>query len=386
MADSRQYVVRPGRAPLRTSGGSDDESSCTRTIVAALVAGGLALGASLYPTPSQSLSIGSLDSPGIERAYGSPESTRSASMKRVVDFGDIDLPALLAVSKFLVESPGAVSVETLLNLTDTTWFRDVVDTIEGISVSESEKHYFSATFAALRGGGGGGGGSSAALPTTLQDWAMFLNLLLYRLPSYVFDRLSGAIAKALPGFIDPFGIERLEASLSAMIAPPPVVVPNPTAETVVAALIESPAIGTSTQISIAPPAPPASPAPPAPPDPIPVEIPSTPTSYEPPPTVDTSQSEAPTPSSPDPTPEETPSTETTDAPEIDDTELEHGDEENDSEEDDGPGTQGGSGSGGEESESGGSAGPTGSDGDGGHTATGSDGNGSSPSDNSADGQ
>ncbi|RZT25333.1 hypothetical protein EV589_1065 [Mycobacterium sp. BK558] len=240
---------------LRRTGGIDcDERKSARALIAAIVAGGLAVSAVLYPTPGEVPFIGSLDAPSADHASGLPGRVESISTNYAAAFEEVGLQQLLQVVNIFRENPHAMSVDTLVTLTNTYGLRNVVQVLAAVGVTGVVSRSPSEIFGGAVGGGGGG--SLTALPGTLPEWALLLEFLLHRLPAQFLDSLPAVISRMLPA-LDPVGIQSVMTSLTAVAAlSPPIPVPAPApAPSAVPMPVDAPGPAPSTVATVAPPAP-----------------------------------------------------------------------------------------------------------------------------------
>jgi hypothetical protein len=235
----------------------------SRSLIAGIVAGGLALSASLYPTPGELPIIGRLDSPGIGAASEIADRLGAVISTTHVAFDEAAVTTLLHVAKVFMEHPNIVSVDTLLTLTETYGVQNVLQSFETIAVTADILRTHTDVFNG--GGGGGGGGAQVVLPNTLSEWMLLLGMLINRLPGQFLDTLSHAIARLVPELVDPVAFRRL-VTIVAAEAPiePPTPLPAPVQTLLVAPSLAADVPGPATPLEEKPAAPQSPPPPPLP--------------------------------------------------------------------------------------------------------------------------
>ncbi|MEZ0340676.1 hypothetical protein ACAG25_11910 [Mycobacterium sp. pV006] len=241
----------------------DGERRSARSLTAAVVAGGLALSASLYPAPDEVPFFGSFGDPGLNQAFGLPVLVEPISIIRRAEDTTIGTHELWQLARVLVAQArltpnDAVSVPA-------AWGQllDAGDFPAAVPVS---CEMYSAIFVMSGGGGGGASVGAAALP----DWLIYLNFLMRQLPARIFHELATVLQRIAPPPPVPeaAGIQIL-ALPAAPVPLPPETVPAPApAQSVAPPAPGMP--GPVTPASAAPPAPPPDPLPPAP-QPAPVQ-------------------------------------------------------------------------------------------------------------------
>lgn len=244
MAVGQGSLVGPSAAVRPSCRSLNDERRASRSLIAAIVAGGLALSASLYPKPDELPIVDRLNVPGIDGVLDISEHIESILMKHVAEFDGVSVGELLKAAEVLEGQPNVVPVKMLLALTETFGIRHVLEGLERIAVTADILRTQTIVFG---GGGGGADGSPLmVLPKSLSEWVLLLDMLLHRTPEQLLDRLSYAITRLLPQLADPVVLQRLTSTVAA-------------APTIQAFTVEG--VVTSPP-SIAPPPPPPPPSPP----------------------------------------------------------------------------------------------------------------------------
>ena len=215
--------IGPSVALRGSRGNFNDERRSSRTLIAATVAGGLALSASLYPTPGELPIIGRIDSPGINAVLGIADRLETVMIERVVEINEAAMGKLLDVARVLMEHPNVVSVDTLLTLMETYGVDNVLEGLERIAATADILRTHTDLL-----NGGGGGGAPLVLPGTLSEWVLLLDMLLNRVPGQFFDMLSHAISWMMPKHTDPIVIRQLATIVAAEVPmSPPTPLPAP---------------------------------------------------------------------------------------------------------------------------------------------------------------
>ncbi|MGE2731100.1 hypothetical protein ACQI4F_16590 [Mycolicibacterium vaccae] len=216
--------VSPWQRPDRPFG---EERKSARSLIAAVVAGGLALSASLYPSVGEVPIPGFLDLPKVARALGLPVLTGGLPTQRPMSPAQqADLAELLHLATIIARNPHLVPAEVLRALIQTPGFTDLLDRIGRDGTAPGGVDFGRNFFSGFVGGGGGGGGSMA-LPGTLAEWLFFLDVLLHRLPVRVLVQLSAALTRMVP---EPVAVESVVQATAliqtvAVVLPPPETVP-----------------------------------------------------------------------------------------------------------------------------------------------------------------
>lgn len=262
MTDRQNCARGVAVASYRCGRSAVDDRRTSRAMMAGIVAFGLTVSASLYPTPGESPIIGVLDGPGIDNLLSLPNLIDWPSSKRTVKLDGAAYPELMQVAKLLIGNPGAVSVDSMLALThsyglhgvDVTQLQILVDYLEYVQHGDGGTHYAAEVFGTEGFSIGGGVGYSAASPTMLLEWMLLLNSILNRLPATFFGSLTEGIARMLPGVIGPSDIRSSPPLAVAVQAPAASVPPPSVPQLVVPAQSPVSLHETPTSVSTAPPA------------------------------------------------------------------------------------------------------------------------------------
>lgn len=243
-----------------------------RSLTAAIVAGGLALSASLYPAPDEVPFFGSFPALGIDRAIGLPVLAEPISIMRTAENRQLDVHDLLQLARMLVAQPRVVPTGAVPTPADAAAWNQLLD---GADLPAAAPVDFGGLYAMLFvTGGGGGGGAVTVDPAALPDWLLYLNFLLGRLPVRILQELSVVLQRMLPAPPPSVVTEPQILAVPTVPVPlPPETVPAPApAQSVAPPAPDQP--GPVTPATVAPP-----PAPVPPPVPVPtqVEIPAAPT-------------------------------------------------------------------------------------------------------------
>ncbi|MCV7064016.1 hypothetical protein H7I76_34665, partial [Mycolicibacterium vaccae] len=132
------------------------QSRGSRALMAAVVAGGLAFSASLYPTPDEVPIFGLLDIPAINRALGHPVRMDSLAVQNAVNANEVSIGDLLQVATILAQYPNILPMDALMSMPNTPGLREVLEAAGMTSASADVVSFHSAMFGGVGGGGGGG--------------------------------------------------------------------------------------------------------------------------------------------------------------------------------------------------------------------------------------
>ncbi|MGE2834237.1 hypothetical protein [Mycobacterium sp. SMC-4] len=192
------------------------------------MAGGLALSASLYPTVGEVPIPGFLDLPSVGRALGLPVLTESISTAQTVEAKQAGIAELLQLAAIIAQHPYLVPAETLKTLTQSPGFLELLERL-GPGASPADGVSFGQTlFMVGFAGGGGGGYGAVAVPASLTEWLLFLNLLLHRVPVQALNQLSEALVRMVPEYVAPEVVQQATVLIEAVaVLPPPEPVPAP---------------------------------------------------------------------------------------------------------------------------------------------------------------
>lgn len=252
----------------REEGSLDRERRASRSLIAALVAGGLAFSASLYPAPDEVPIFGLLELPGVDRTLGLPIRVESISVEHAAERKETSLADLLQVAQILARMPLTVPAETFTTLVQVYGLGDVLEAA-GITAAPADvMNRNMAMFGGFGGGGGGGASGIALSPAVLAEWLFYLNAALHRLPVQLLDELSPVLGRLLTQFVDPVSFHRLTVSLAVVTTTPPVSGPAP-APALSVAPVAPDLSGPAPHTAAAPPPPPQPSPPPPPPQPSP---------------------------------------------------------------------------------------------------------------------
>jgi hypothetical protein len=215
------------------------ERPLSRKWASAIVVGGLAFSASLYPIP-ETWPLQDLLGPDTNRVFTTPDRIESASVSHAVE-KKVTLSEIVRIIDIIEQNPKTLTVETLLTLTDAYGLNQVVMSLQSAVAQRPAETPID----------GGGTHRSvappAAMPGGLPDLFLLMELLLHRLPSHLFKNLMTVIAGFLPQLAQVIAPWRsaLPQPAAAVPAPPPHSVPAPAPLLVAPLPVESPGPATS---------------------------------------------------------------------------------------------------------------------------------------------
>lgn len=242
----------------RVSRRGEDDRSTARIISAAIVAGGLAFSASLYPVPGLP-SPAQLWQQEQETIAGLPGHIRTFVAGQLVDLTTVEAPALAHLAEILHDRFPGVRTEVFLSILANRSFTEVVRTF-GILMAAGSPLTASA---ALTAGGGTSGGDGASMTLPFPDLTSLLQLLLQRMPAYLAHEVIAALfpASATSALINvvtaavspPQSVSNVVSPPEVNIAPPPAPVVTPPTD-VRSFAPPAPEAPPATEVDTAPPA------------------------------------------------------------------------------------------------------------------------------------
>ncbi|WP_193046545.1 hypothetical protein [Mycolicibacterium baixiangningiae] len=215
---SSQYFPRHGPS----------ERSTNRAVGAAIVAGTLALGASLVPLPGDSALLDLL-MPGEGISDVRDLITSVNPGQAIAGAATLELPDLLKLVGDLANADlSGLRAQSILELVRTYGLADVVNSL-GLLMSDGS---FRPDLTWPSPGGGGGGGGGMGIPVdVLSNLMVLLDFLLKNVPTYGGQSLTAIITTVLPALVMALDMPHLPAALppgaqilSAFVAAPSAVV------------------------------------------------------------------------------------------------------------------------------------------------------------------